>query len=181
MVQLVRATKMHEWCARHDSFVVHEMQCARHARSAAGTGVIYWSGTWAGCPGTNGKEYTLTDAAAADSIARHSSMDAIAADLPHAEQACGRWLVSPRFDQVNIRQLEYHPAHDSLMAVGTLDGEVMVLDHKQDVMQCYSAECAASAEDSVLGLCWYVWCFLAEFAAGQRASFAGCTNPRSAS
>jgi len=67
----------------------------------------------------------------------------------------GQWLISPRFDQVNTRQLEYHPSHESLMAVGTLDGEVMVVDHQKNEIQCYSAQCAVDSEDSVLGLCWY--------------------------
>mgnify|MGYP005991854353 CR=1 FL=1 len=78
--------------------------------------------------------------------------------LPEAGRPRGQWLVSPRFDQVNIRQLEYHPTHDALMAVGTTDGEVMVVDHNKNEIECYSAECAADAEDSVLGLCWYVSC-----------------------
>ncbi len=75
---------------------------------------------------------------------------------PIPQEGVAEWLIEPRFDQVNIRQLEYHPSQHGLMAVGTLEGEVMVVNHEKHEIECYSALCSDGQSDSVLGLCWYV-------------------------
>lgn len=50
------------------------------------------------------------------------------------------------------RQFEYHPSDSSLMAVGTLDGEVVVLNHETGNI----LSCILPSQDinSILGLCW---------------------------
>ncbi|KAJ6751162.1 hypothetical protein OIU85_001661 [Salix viminalis] len=50
------------------------------------------------------------------------------------------------------RQFEYHPSISSLMAFGTLDGEVVVVNHENEkVVRRVSSP---GAMNSVLGLCW---------------------------
>uniref|UniRef100_A0A6N2LYW4 U2A'/phosphoprotein 32 family A C-terminal domain-containing protein n=1 Tax=Salix viminalis TaxID=40686 RepID=A0A6N2LYW4_SALVM len=50
------------------------------------------------------------------------------------------------------RQFEYHPSLSSLMAFGTLDGEVVVVNHENEkVVRRVSSP---GAMNSVLGLCW---------------------------
>lgn len=50
------------------------------------------------------------------------------------------------------RQFEYHPCDSSLMAVGTLDGEVVVLNHETgNVISCMFSSLSMN---SILGLCW---------------------------
>ncbi|KAK6151186.1 hypothetical protein DH2020_016118 [Rehmannia glutinosa] len=50
------------------------------------------------------------------------------------------------------RQFEYHPSDSSLMAVGTLDGEVVVLNHETgNIVSCISPY---GNMNSILGLCW---------------------------
>ncbi|KAG8384308.1 hypothetical protein BUALT_Bualt04G0104800 [Buddleja alternifolia] len=50
------------------------------------------------------------------------------------------------------RQFEYHPSDAGLMAVGTLDGEVIVLNHETgNVVSCVSQY---GQINGVLGLCW---------------------------
>lgn len=50
------------------------------------------------------------------------------------------------------RQFEYHPSDPSLMAVGTLDGEVIVLNHETDnIVSCISPLWQLNG---ILGLCW---------------------------
>ncbi|XP_076941365.1 protein DWD HYPERSENSITIVE TO UV-B 1-like [Bidens hawaiensis] len=50
------------------------------------------------------------------------------------------------------RQFEYHPSNSSLMVIGTLDGEVIVVNHESEKVVRYitSHRCM----NSVLGLCW---------------------------
>lgn len=50
------------------------------------------------------------------------------------------------------RQFEYHPADSRLMVFGTLDGEVVVMNHESEKMVSYIP--SLGAMNSVLGLCW---------------------------
>ncbi|XP_076934884.1 protein DWD HYPERSENSITIVE TO UV-B 1-like [Bidens hawaiensis] len=50
------------------------------------------------------------------------------------------------------RQFEYHPANENLMAIGTLDGEVVVVNHESEKIVRYIP--SHGAMNSVLGLCW---------------------------
>lgn len=50
------------------------------------------------------------------------------------------------------RQFEYHPSDSSLMAVGTLDGEVVVLNHETGSIR--SCIIPSLSMNSILGLCW---------------------------
>ncbi|KAL3833282.1 hypothetical protein ACJIZ3_008018 [Penstemon smallii] len=50
------------------------------------------------------------------------------------------------------RQFEYHPCENSLMAIGTLDGEVVVINHETgNIVSCISPYWQMN---SILGLCW---------------------------
>ncbi|KAH6760228.1 transducin family protein / WD-40 repeat family protein [Perilla frutescens var. frutescens] len=50
------------------------------------------------------------------------------------------------------RQFEYHPSDSSLMAVGTLDGEVVLLNHETgNILSCIFPSLSMN---SILGLCW---------------------------
>ncbi|KAL3646358.1 hypothetical protein CASFOL_011538 [Castilleja foliolosa] len=51
------------------------------------------------------------------------------------------------------RQFEYHPSDPSLMAIGTLDGEVVVMNHETGniVVSCVSS---CRNMKSIIGLCW---------------------------
>lgn len=50
------------------------------------------------------------------------------------------------------RQFEYHPYDSSLMVFGTLDGEVVVINHENEQIVSYISSFGAMT--SVLGLCW---------------------------
>lgn len=50
------------------------------------------------------------------------------------------------------RQFEYHPTDSNLMVFGTLDGEVVVINHESEKIVRYIPSLGAMT--SVLGLCW---------------------------
>lgn len=50
------------------------------------------------------------------------------------------------------RQFEYHPSDSGLMVFGTLDGEVVVVNHEKEQIVSYIP--SLGAMNSVLGLCW---------------------------
>ncbi|XP_039036401.1 uncharacterized protein LOC120173249 [Hibiscus syriacus] len=50
------------------------------------------------------------------------------------------------------RQFEYHPTNSGLMVFGTLDGEVVIVNHEKQKIVSYIP--SLGAMNSVLGLCW---------------------------
>lgn len=65
------------------------------------------------------------------------------------------WLGNPLRDErrsFRPRQFEYHPSDSSLMVFGTLDGEVVVVNHESENIISYIP--SLGVMNSVLGLCW---------------------------
>uniref|UniRef100_A0A3N7F674 U2A'/phosphoprotein 32 family A C-terminal domain-containing protein n=1 Tax=Populus trichocarpa TaxID=3694 RepID=A0A3N7F674_POPTR len=54
--------------------------------------------------------------------------------------------------RLRARQFEYHPSDSRLMVYGTLDGEVVVINHESGKLVGYVP--SANNMNSVLGLCW---------------------------
>ncbi|XP_008787136.2 uncharacterized protein LOC103705263 isoform X2 [Phoenix dactylifera] len=54
------------------------------------------------------------------------------------------------------RQFEYHPSNPGLMVFGTVDGELVVMNHESEKLVGYLP--SAGALNSILGLCWLKNC-----------------------
>ncbi|KAL3538826.1 hypothetical protein ACH5RR_002192 [Cinchona calisaya] len=65
------------------------------------------------------------------------------------------WLGNPLRNErrsFRPRQFEYHPSDSSLMVFGTLDGEVVVVNHESENIVSYIP--SLGVMNSLLGLCW---------------------------
>ncbi|KAI3695601.1 hypothetical protein L1987_78599 [Smallanthus sonchifolius] len=61
-------------------------------------------------------------------------------------------ILSKNIIKFRPRQFEYHPSNSNLMAIGTLDGEVVVVNHESEKIVRYIP--SHGAMNSILGLCW---------------------------
>ncbi|KAL9229807.1 hypothetical protein vseg_005236 [Gypsophila vaccaria] len=102
------------------------------------------------------------------SLSRHSSVrqktqSTLLRSLTAAKLGASPWPQLNRISEIGSfkndesrifrpRQFEYHPSNSSLMAFGTLDGEVVVINHENKKLVKYIPNFGAST--SILGLCW---------------------------
>ncbi|KAI3411324.1 WD_REPEATS_REGION domain-containing protein [Psidium guajava] len=61
-------------------------------------------------------------------------------------------LIKEEGTQLRPRQFEYNPSDPSLMAFGTLDGEIIITNHEGGNIVGYVP--STGVENSILGLCW---------------------------
>ncbi|KAL7168532.1 hypothetical protein ACSBR2_038877 [Camellia fascicularis] len=61
-------------------------------------------------------------------------------------------IVKEEVKSLRRRQFEYHPSNSSLMVFGTLDGEIVVINHENGHIVGYLP--SLGPMNSVLGLCW---------------------------
>ncbi|KAK9670305.1 hypothetical protein RND81_13G192900 [Saponaria officinalis] len=97
------------------------------------------------------------------SSVRQKSQSSFLRSLSAAKLGALPWPKLDRFSEIGSfkneesrifrpRQFEYHPSNSSLMAFGTLDGEVVVMNHENKKLVSYMPNSGAST--SILGLCW---------------------------
>lgn len=102
-----------------------------------------WKTKWASYTRKNQSFYTRSLCAAKFG----SSVQPLLYPITYANHAT---LVQDK--RLRPRQFEYHPSDSSLMAVGTLDGEVVVLNHETgNTLSCISPQWRLNG---ILGLCW---------------------------
>lgn len=98
------------------------------------------------------------------SKSKHSSLYSYSRSLCAAKLGASPWpLLHPVSNMMSYisdgqskslrpRQFEYHPSDSSRMAFGTLDGEVVVINHENGKMVSYMPP--SGTRNSILGLCW---------------------------
>ncbi|KAJ8425120.1 hypothetical protein Cgig2_011086 [Carnegiea gigantea] len=69
--------------------------------------------------------------------------------LPVSTMSC---TLNEEIRSLRPRQFEYHPSDPSRMAFGTLDGEVVVINHENGKIFSYTPP--FGTRNSILGLCW---------------------------
>ncbi|KAJ7286677.1 hypothetical protein O6H91_Y322100 [Diphasiastrum complanatum] len=72
---------------------------------------------------------------------------------PAMTPVCKFWKPNDHLRNFRPRQFEYHPTEASLMVIGTLHGEVIVVNHEADKLVGYAD--SFGAPHSILGLCWF--------------------------